>query len=141
MTVPILDFETQNDSDYIRSFLYRWVDGGPPIDISGNTLRMGIRRRAEDVAEELLLTTETGEFIITDGPGGAFTMAITMDKLLDLPVGDYVHSMVMLLPTGEHRLMWTGTLTNAAGPSRIGTQPPMITTIGMSTALARRQRR
>jgi hypothetical protein len=140
MTVPLLDFETQNDSDYIRSFLYRWVDGGPPIDITGNTFRMGIRRRAEDVAEELLLTTETGEFITTDGPGGAFTMAITMAQLLDLPIGAYVHSLVMLLPTGEHRLMWTGTLNNAAGPSRIGTQPPMISTIAMSTAATRRRR-
>jgi hypothetical protein len=112
-----------NDADFIRGFIYQTLNPdntpGPPIDLTGNTLRMGIRRQAVDVTEELLLTTENGGLIITDPPNGKFTVYISHDQLQqDLELGDYEHSLIRITPGGSYLRIWSGTLSNNPGPSR-----------------------
>jgi hypothetical protein len=115
---------TQNDCDWVRSFVYQTLlsDGvtlGPPVDLTGNTMRMGIRRHAEDAAEEILLTTENGGITITDAVNGKFTVWLTQAQLVVLGLGDYDHSLIRMPPTGGlHLRIWSGVLTNTAGPSR-----------------------
>lgn len=119
--MAIVNITTQNDSDFIRGFVFAVLnpDGstGAPIDLTGNTMRMGIRKHAEDIAEEMLLTTENGGIQITDAPNGKFTVFITHDELQRLVLGDYEHSLIRMF-SGLQLRVWSGTLTNTAGPSR-----------------------
>jgi hypothetical protein len=107
----------ENDADFYRQFAYQTVDG-VPINLTGNTLRMGVRRQADDVIEELLLTTENGALAIIDPPNGKFTVRITQDQLVHLQLGDYEHSLVRIVSTAERYRIWSGTLTNNPGASR-----------------------
>jgi len=106
----------QNDADFIRGFVYSY-DTGLPVDLTATTMRMGIRHRAEDITEDMLLTTENGGIIITDATGGQFTVSIKQQQLMTLGIGEYEHSLVRIIG-GMHLLIWSGTLTNNAGPSR-----------------------
>ena len=115
--MAVVNITTQNDADFMRSFAYQTVDG-VPIDLTGNKLRMGVRRHAEDAAEQMLLTTENGGLTITDAPNGKFQMWITNEQLLTLQLGDYAHSLIRLLDPDLQFRIWTGTLTVNAGPSR-----------------------
>jgi hypothetical protein len=119
--MPIVDITVENDSDFARGFTYLLLndDGsdGPPIDITGNHMRMGIRHHASDVIEELLLTTENNGIIITNGPLGQYTVIITMDQLQQLPIGTYDHSLVRSNATNTFHI-WSGLLTVNAGASR-----------------------
>ncbi|WP_063685510.1 hypothetical protein [Bradyrhizobium stylosanthis] len=117
--MAICNITCWNDADFIRGFVYETADTPPvPIDLTGNTMRMGIRHRAEDVTEEMLLTTENGGLSITDAPNGKFTLWITHAQLLELPLGDYEHSLIRSTATGLQLRIWSGSLTVNAGPSR-----------------------
>lgn len=115
--MAIVNIITQNDADFIRGFIYQTL-AGAPISLAGNTMRMGIRRRAVNVAEEMLLTTENGGLAITDAAGGKFTVTLLQAQLVLLPVGDYEHSLIRMPPGGAHLRIWSGTLTNNPGASR-----------------------
>jgi hypothetical protein len=116
--MAICNITCWNDADFVRGFIYQTVSL-VPIDLTGNTMRMGIRHHAEDVTEEILLTTENGGLAITDPTNGKFTVTISMNQLLQLPLGDYEHSLVRIITsTGQHLLIWSGTLSNNAGASR-----------------------
>jgi hypothetical protein len=115
--MAIVNITTQNDADFIRQFAYQTVSG-VPIDLTGNMMRMGVRRHAEDIAEQLLLTTENGGLEITDAPNGRFNVWITDEQLVRMQLGDYDHSLVRVVPTGLTLRIWSGLLTVNAGPSR-----------------------
>jgi hypothetical protein len=114
--MTIVNITTASDADFYRGFGYQDINGAP-IDLTGSTMHMGVRKDAGDVTEVLLLTTENGGIIITDAPGGMFTVWITQDQLEHLSPNIYVHSLIRT--TGPLQLeMWSGTLTHEAGPSR-----------------------
>jgi hypothetical protein len=114
--MAIVNITCENDADFYRAFAYQNLDGSP-IDLTGCKLRMGVRRHAEDAAEQLLLTTENGGLAIIDAPNGKFTVLITQDQLVHLDTGDYEHSLILLAVASKYR-MWSGALTNNAGASR-----------------------
>jgi hypothetical protein len=120
--MAICNITVENDADFYRQFAYKTVDSTgtifTPIDLTGNKLRMGIRRHASDIAEELLLTTENGTLSIVDAPNGAFTVRITQAQLVQLEVGQYDHSLVRMPSMTETYRIWSGTLIITAGPSR-----------------------
>lgn len=117
--MAICNITCENDADFIRGFVYQTTATPPvPIDLTGDKLRMEIRHRAEDVTAELLLTTENGSLTITDAPNGKFTVWIKQAELLGLPLGDYEHSLIRIRSSGLHLRIWSGALTNNAGPSR-----------------------
>ena len=118
--MAIVNITTENDADFIRGFIYQTNAEPPvPVDLTGNTMRMGIRRRAEDATEEMLLTTNVGGgLVITDPVNGRFTLAIKQKQLLELPVGEYEHSLIRTTPAGDQLRIWSGSLINNAGASR-----------------------
>jgi hypothetical protein len=119
--MPTVDITVENDSDFSRGFTYLLLndDGtdGPPVDLSGNTMRMGIRHHASDVIEELLLTTENNGIVITDPKNGKFTLIITQEQLIQMPTGSYDHSMIRMNAANTFHV-WSGSLTVNPGPSR-----------------------
>jgi hypothetical protein len=115
--MAVVNITVENDADFYRQFAYQLVDG-TPINLTGNTLRMGVRRHAEDAIEEIVFTTENGALTINDPLNGMFTLRIVQAQLLQLPVGAYEHSLVRLIGTTERYRIWSGTLTNNPGASR-----------------------
>jgi hypothetical protein len=115
--MAIVNITVENDADFYRQFAYQTTTGAP-IDLTGNTMRMGVRVHAQDVNEEMVLTTENGGLAIVDPPNGAFTVRILQDQLANLPVGDYEHSLVRFTPGSQVLRIWSGALTNNPGPSR-----------------------
>lgn len=115
----IVNITCWNDADFMRSFIYQTTDSPPvAIDLTGSKLRMGIRHQAEDITEELLLTTENGGILLSNPVQGQFMVLITMAQLLGLPLGNYEHSLVRITAGGSHFRIWSGTLVNNAGASR-----------------------
>jgi hypothetical protein len=120
--MAIVNITCENDADFIRGFIYQTLlsDGvtpGPPIDLTGNTMRMGIRFNAQDVNEEMLLTTENGGLVITDPPNGKFTVIITQAQLVQMQTGAYEHSLIRMQGTSTLRI-WSGSLVINPGASR-----------------------
>jgi hypothetical protein len=119
--MAIVNITAENDADFIRGFVLQTNDAVPvAIDLTGNTLRMGVRKHAADVTEELLLTTENGGFAINDPTNGGFTLHITNEQLEQLQYTDYDHSLIRILPDGTRLRIWSGTLTVTPGASRQG---------------------
>jgi hypothetical protein len=119
--MPVVDIVCENDSDFARGFSYMVLntDGsdGPPIDLSGNTMRMGIRIHASDIMEELVLTTENNGIVISDALNGKFSIFIDQTQLLAMPTGNYQHSLIRMKGPNTFNV-WTGSLTINPGPSR-----------------------
>jgi hypothetical protein len=114
--MAIVNITTTNDADFYRVFQYVVV-GGDPIDISGATMEMMLRRHKEDAAAVLRLATDSGEIVLVDPVNGKFTVLITQDTLEHLGLGDFDHSNIMTL-NGMKVKLWSGMLTNYAGPTR-----------------------
>jgi hypothetical protein len=115
--MTMVNIVTDNDADVYVAFQY--VDSNDnPIDITGATFMMDLRRHAEDATAFLQLTSgDTGGIAIYDAPNGIFTLMITKEQLLALSIGDYDQSCIMTLNTVRVP-MWSGTLTNNWGPTR-----------------------
>jgi hypothetical protein len=108
----------ENDADFYREFQYV-VDGVTltPIDITGATMEMMLRRHAADETAMLRLATDTGEIALTDAANGKFTVLIVQSTLVRLGLGDFDQSNIMTL-NGFKTKLWSGTLTNNPGPTR-----------------------
>lgn len=117
--MAIVNISTTSDQDYVHGF--QLMAGSTPIDLTGQSLRMGVRRHAEDSEEQLLLTTENGSISIVDPANGIFTLTILQDQLMQLYAGDYVHSLIRIIHYADRDLkyrVWSGALSHAIGPSR-----------------------
>jgi hypothetical protein len=113
----VVNITVENDADFYRTFQYVMSSAGTPIDMTGASLEMMLRRHAEDVEAVMRLATDTGEIVLTDPVNGFFTVMIRQDALERLDLGSYDHSNIMTRG-GLKTKIWSGTLTNNAGPTR-----------------------
>jgi hypothetical protein len=114
--MAIVNITVENDADFYRTFQYVMASG-PPINMTGASLEMMLRRHAEDVEALLRLATDTGEIVLTDPSNGFFTVLIRQDVLERLGLGSFDHSNIMTLG-GFKTKIWSGTFVNNAGPTR-----------------------
>jgi hypothetical protein len=114
--MTIVNITVANDADFYRRFIWQTVDGSP-LDLTGGEMEMMLRRHASDKAAVMRLGTDTGEIIITDPLAGTFTVMIRQEALERLGLGDFDHSNIFTRNTYKVRV-WTGLLTNNAGPTR-----------------------
>jgi hypothetical protein len=115
--MTIVNIQVENDSDFYRVFQYVAVVSGVPVDLTGATMEMMLRRHAENNAVVMRLGTDTGEIKIVDPPSGKFTLLITQYALEHLGLGDFDHSNIMTR-NGLKTKMWSGLFTNVAGATR-----------------------
>jgi hypothetical protein len=115
--MAIVNIIVENDADFYRAFQYVVSDTGAPIDITGGSMEMMLRRHAEDTEALLRLATDSGEIVITNAVQGQFTVKITQDVLERLGLGSFDHSNIMTLNALKIKV-WSGTLINNAGPTR-----------------------
>ena len=111
-----VNITVENDADFYRSFAYQDI-AGKPIDITGASMVMKLRRHAEDVTAFLTLSTETGEITIVDPTQGLFTILIEQESLIELSTGPYEQSLIMTFNSVKKKI-WNGLLTINPGPSR-----------------------
>ena len=110
---------TENDADFYRTFIWQ-TTAGAPINMTGMSLEMMLRRHAEDNTALLRLATDTGEIKLIDPIHGTFTIRIAQAILEVLGLGDFDQSNIATLAggSGYKTRVWSGTLTNNAGASR-----------------------
>lgn len=114
--MAIVNITTQNDADFYRTFAWQTI-AGSPIDLTGGVMEMMLRRHAKDEAAVMRLGSDTGEIVFTDPVNGQFTMRITKDALEHLALGDFDQSNIFNR-NGYKVRVWSGLLTNNAGPTR-----------------------
>jgi hypothetical protein len=114
--MSVVNLQTSSDADFLRTFDYKTALG-VGIDIFGVTMRMMVRKNAEDVTALMELSTSSGDIVIINTPTGRFSLRIPFAKLLELPPGEYEHSLIMT-SGGIRTPIWRGTLTHKAGPTR-----------------------
>jgi hypothetical protein len=114
--MAIVNITVENDADFYRVFQYVTV-AGVPIDVTGASMEMMLRRHAEDVEALLRVATDTGEIVLKDPVNGFFSLLITQPTLEQLGLGSYDHSNIMTL-NGLKIKIWSGTFVNNAGPTR-----------------------
>ena len=119
--MAIVDITVANDADFNRQFQYVTtnVDGSPgtPIDLTGTSLEMMLRRDAADANVYLRLGTDTGGIRFADPVLGLFVVYVSQATLAQLALGTYEHSNIMTLDGLKTRI-WSGTFVINAGPTR-----------------------
>ena len=114
--MAVVNINITNDADFYRTFLWQTIVGDP-IDLTGGTMEMMLRRHASDQAAVLRLATDSGDIVLVDAPNGMFTVRIAQEELERLGLGDFDQSNIFT--RGGYKVrVWNGTLTNNAGPTR-----------------------
>jgi hypothetical protein len=114
--VAIVNITVTNDADFYRTFAWQTL-AGAPINMAGGLMEMMLRRHATDAAAVLRLGSDTGEIVFVDPNNGVFTVRMSQDMLEHLALGDYEHSNIF--SRGGYKVrVWSGLLTNSAGPTR-----------------------
>ena len=114
--MTVVNITVENDADFYRVFQYMTLSG-LPIDITGATMWMMLRRHARDEAAVLRLGTDTGEIVLVDPVNGKFSVRIRQETRERLGLGEFDQSMIASISTYK-RNIWSGVLTNNPGPSR-----------------------
>lgn len=103
-------FEFRNNIDFIHTF--RWIDdNGDPVDLSGSSLRLHVKRKASDAKPVLELSSENGLATLTAGEINVFTLKFPR---YSLPPGNYVFDLKRIV-SGEHLPLAEGEIQVAAG--------------------------
>ena len=122
--MQVLDLTTYSDADLVQSYIYQEV-GGVPIDLTGWSLRLMVRKQANDPTALFECTTQNGRIWYNDAALGQFTLQIPISILMPLQPGSYDQSLIGTHPDSLiRRDLWRGALEHSAGPTRwtLGTQ-------------------
>lgn len=114
--MSIVNITVENDADFYCVFRYQTF-AGAPINLTGTSMVMMLRRHAGDETALLRLGTDTGEIVYINPTNGDFSVRIMQETLERLGLGDYEHSNVMTYG-GYKRGIWTGVFTNNPGAAR-----------------------
>jgi hypothetical protein len=110
------------NDDWIVPFLYASLNSDgvttTPIDLTGSTLKMEIRTSESDHNVAVSVFSPDNGILITDAPGGAFTVTLDRNRLSQLQPGSYVSDIVRLMPNGWQERLWEGTATVVEGTTR-----------------------
>ena len=109
------------NEDWIVPFAYATDDGTgtlTPIDLTGSTLSMEIRRQELDHEVMVSVWSPDGGIVINDAAGGAFTIVITRDALLQLVPGSYVSDLVREMSNGFQERIYEGVCVVVEGTTR-----------------------
>jgi hypothetical protein len=80
MTPAIIDITIYQGATFRKSFTWLTGDPATPVDLTGATARMQIRKKASELTADVSLTTENGGIVITNAAGGAFEVLITPEQ-------------------------------------------------------------
>jgi len=101
MKPAALDLTIYQGSTYIKAF--QWKTGKPavPVDLTGCSARMQIRKRVVDTDVLLELTTENNRIVITAPTEGKFEIRLTAAETAALSFKTGVYDFEIVYPGGE----------------------------------------
>ena len=109
------------NEDWVVAFIYSIAnaDGSlTPIDLTGSTIKIEIRKREEDHEASVSVYSPDGGITITDAANGKFTVLMDRYKLVRLAPGEYVSDIVRLMPNGLQERLWEGVAEVVEGTTR-----------------------
>jgi hypothetical protein len=108
------------NEDWAVPFQYTSSVGPPavPIDLTGSTLRMQLRKQESDHEAEISVWSPNNGIWIYDAVNGKFQIIITRGAMLQLVPGDYVCDLVRTMTTGYQERIFEGTATVVEGTTR-----------------------
>jgi hypothetical protein len=110
---PPTDLMTGGDKEDLASLTEITL----PIDLTGSTISMQIRKIEADSTAVVSVTNGDG-VNFDNAPAGLFTITILRAKLGRLHAGPYVADIVRLTPTGLAERLWEGSVTVFEGVTR-----------------------
>jgi hypothetical protein len=101
MKPAALDLTIYQGTTYNKSF--QWKTGAPalPVDLTGCTARMHIRKQLKDVEPVLQLTTENDRIVLTLPLEGKFEIRLTAAETALLTFTQAVYDFEIVYPNGE----------------------------------------
>lgn len=108
------------NEDWIVPFVYGTpISGGvDPIDLTGSTIKLEIRKLETDREALVSLSSPSGGITIDDAVNGEFTVRLTRDRMNHLFAGTFVSDLVRTTPLGNQERLWEGTATVVEGTTR-----------------------
>jgi hypothetical protein len=101
MKPAALDLTIYQGSTYKKAF--QWKTGKPPqpVDLTGCTARMQIRKKVTDSVVLFELTTQNNRIVITDPTEGKFEIRLTAVEAASLTFKTGVYDFEIVYPGGE----------------------------------------
>lgn len=79
------------------SQVFRILSNNEPVDLTGCTILIQIRKKANATTSEMSLSTTDNSISI----GGEFNNQITLDKIVNIAAGSYVYDMNITFPNSH----------------------------------------
>ena len=90
MTAGKYDFTLEQGATFNKQLV--WKENGTPLDLSGYTARMQVKKTPKSTTNILDLTTSNGGIVI-DGANGKVTLIVSATDSAALKAGSYVYDL------------------------------------------------
>lgn len=98
MALSTYNISAEQGSDYAATVAYT-NDGGSPVNLTGYTTRMQVRKFAGSLNAILALTNTSGMTVSTTG--GTIVLGITAAALAKVPAGTYTYDLEIIDGSGK----------------------------------------
>jgi len=103
------DFTLEQGSTFDKTI--KWESDGTVVDITGYTIRLGLKHDVSRTAYIYTASTGAGEFTITDGTSGICTLTITGTAIAALDFNKAVHNIEYLSAGNVPKRLLEGVVT------------------------------
>lgn len=110
-----LNFVQSTTGDF--NFFGTWTSGGSPVNFTGATAKMQVRRSALDPTKLIDFGNTAGTTLVLGGSAGTITAYAPASLLLTLNPGTYVWDLVVTTQGGVSSNYLAGAFTLVAGVS------------------------
>jgi len=110
------DLLLEQGATFSRSITWKDEDGAP-INITGYSARLQVRKDASSPTTVLEMTTTNGRISIT-GPSGILNLTVAASDTEDLPPGSYLYDLELESPGGVVTRLLEGSLSISPEVSR-----------------------
>lgn len=122
MPLYSINFEVSTNEDWVDTLQFQEGSEGSetPVDLTGTSFLMHIRRTPTQLAEDLVLSTANGRLIIEPAPedAGKLSVYVPKDTVNDLTPGPYVFDLIWTMSDGREVNLAAGSLTVNLGITR-----------------------
>lgn len=110
MTPAEIDLTIYQGATFRRTF--QWKTGSPatPVDLTGYTARMQIRKKVTDATPVLTLTSAAGGITFTNRSQGQFEIVISADATAALTIKTGVYDLELIAANNEVTRLIQGTV-------------------------------
>lgn len=101
MTPATLNIKIYQGSTFTKPFQWKTGEPAAPVDLTGCTARMQIRKKVTDTTPVISLTTENSRIVLTDAANGKFEIRLTAEDTTSMIMTTGVYDFEIVYPGGE----------------------------------------